>query len=157
MLPTVKLDIDIVRYNEALGKEEKGTNEKREDDLLKRFPPTAEITLDKPAVVIDNGGRYILWYLPEVISQLFQVCYDHNDGHRPYILTIFKADMFSATAGMRNELKHSIATSRPGKKHPNWRIDDDHFFPTIHPSLTPGCINVSPCWFKLGREVSRLL
>jgi len=82
-ITAVKLDIDIVRYNEALNKEEKGTNDEREDDLLRRFPPAAQVTLDTPAVVVDNGGRYLLWYLPDGINGFFQVF--HTILPRPHV------------------------------------------------------------------------
>jgi len=81
-ITAVKLNIDIVRYNKALNKEEKGTNDEREDDLLRRFPPAAQVTLDMPAIVVDNGGRYLLWYLPNGISGFFQVfCTQFYLGH----------------------------------------------------------------------------
>lgn len=72
-LHAVKLGFDILRYNDALGKNESGTNEAREEDLLKRFPPPADFTLRKPAILIDAGGRQILWYLPCAISRPLQV------------------------------------------------------------------------------------
>jgi hypothetical protein len=55
----VKLGVDIIRYNEALGKNELSTNEACKQDVLKRFPPSADLTLTKPAMLIDAGGRQI--------------------------------------------------------------------------------------------------
>jgi hypothetical protein len=73
MKHAVKLGVDIIRYNEALGRNESGTNDTREQDLLNRFPPSTQLTLTKPAVLVDAGGRQILWYLPCAISHPLQV------------------------------------------------------------------------------------
>ncbi|OJA18255.1 hypothetical protein AZE42_13245 [Rhizopogon vesiculosus] len=56
----------------ALQRNESGTNDTRKQDLLNRFPPSTQLALTKPAVLIDAGGRQILWYLPCVISRPLQ-------------------------------------------------------------------------------------
>jgi hypothetical protein len=149
----VKLGVDIVRYNEALGKNEPGTNEAREQDLLKRFPPSADITLTKPALLIDAGGRQILWYLPCAMSCPLQVR-PSDFSHTWRCLMPHQADMYAATARMSDRLKNgmSVGTVR-SRKGGNWRIHPPNFYPASDPSLAPGCINISPCWFQQGREV----
>lgn len=77
----VKLDIDIVRYNEALSKRESGMNDAQEQALLTRFPPPKKILLVRPSVVIDSGYRIILWYLPDAISPWVQVGFSVVDRH----------------------------------------------------------------------------
>jgi len=64
----------MVRYNESLDKFESGRNEKREATLLQKFPPTDEMLLTEPAVILDSGGRIIVWYLPGAISSMIMVC-----------------------------------------------------------------------------------
>ncbi|KAG1897294.1 uncharacterized protein F5891DRAFT_982687 [Suillus fuscotomentosus] len=68
----VKLDIDIIRYNEALAKQESGLNDAREEALLAKFPPAERMFLDSPSVVIDAGYRIILWYLPVGMGDLLR-------------------------------------------------------------------------------------
>jgi hypothetical protein len=70
---SVKLDIDVIRYNEALTKHESRLNDAREDELLVKFPPTERMFLDRPSVVIDSGYRIILWYLPAALNWSMQV------------------------------------------------------------------------------------
>jgi hypothetical protein len=67
------LEFDLIRYNEALNKAESGIDSPREDALAAKFPPPCDIILTQPAVVIDAGGRIILWYLPGAISDSMQV------------------------------------------------------------------------------------
>ncbi|KAG1724930.1 hypothetical protein EDB19DRAFT_1915322 [Suillus lakei] len=56
---TIRLKIDMVRYNDALDKDESGQSETREENLFNRFPPDEECFLTTPSVVIDSGGRII--------------------------------------------------------------------------------------------------
>ncbi|KAG1900009.1 uncharacterized protein F5891DRAFT_953041 [Suillus fuscotomentosus] len=35
-----------------------------------------------------------------------------------------------------------------------WRTDRSYFYLTETPGVSPGCINVSPCWFQQGHEVN---
>jgi hypothetical protein len=76
----VRLDIDIIRYNEALDKNESGLNENREQSLLKKFPPSELFFLNSPAVILDAGGRTIVWYLPGAITDLIQVLWSIHPG-----------------------------------------------------------------------------
>lgn len=63
----------MVRYNESLDKFESGRNEKREASLLKKFPPEHYMLLTDPAVILDSGGRIIVWYLPGAMSNMIMV------------------------------------------------------------------------------------
>jgi hypothetical protein len=63
----------MVRYNESLDKSESGRNEKREDILLKQFPPQEQLILTTPNVIIDSGGRLIVWYLPGAMTGMIMV------------------------------------------------------------------------------------
>ncbi|KAG2739733.1 hypothetical protein P692DRAFT_20881428 [Suillus brevipes Sb2] len=63
----VRLKIDMVRYNDALDKDESGRSETREENLFNRFPPEEERFLTTPSVVIDSGSRIIVWYLPGAV------------------------------------------------------------------------------------------
>ncbi|KAG1901804.1 uncharacterized protein F5891DRAFT_1187281 [Suillus fuscotomentosus] len=111
----IKLDIDIIRYNQ--------------------FPPAERILLDHPLVVIDAGCRIILWYLPGALNWSLQ------------------RDMFTATVGMGKLLQQSMTTSKISTgKTTKWRTNTSYFHPSKEPSLIPGCINLSPCWFQQGHE-----
>jgi len=69
---SVHLEVDLIRYNEALDKNQSGQNERQEISLLERFPPV-DMQVDQPSVFIDAGGRVLLWYLPGAISNLIRV------------------------------------------------------------------------------------
>lgn len=149
----VKLDIDIIRYNEALTKRESGLNDAREEALLAKFPPTERILLDRPSVVIDAGCRIILWYLPGALNWSLQVSL--GTQRCPITLTDNKKrDMFTATVGMGKLLQQSMTTSKTSTgKTTKWRTNTSYFHPSKEPGLIPGCINLSPCWFQQGHEV----
>ena len=69
----VRLNIDLIRYNEALDKHQSGLNEKLEQTLFEKFPPSFEMIIDVPCVFIDAGGRVLLWYLPGAINDMIRV------------------------------------------------------------------------------------
>ncbi|KAG2057283.1 hypothetical protein BDR06DRAFT_878268 [Suillus hirtellus] len=126
----VKLDIDIIQYNEALTKQELGLNDAHEEALLAKFPPAKRILLDCPSVVIDAGCRIILWYLPGALNWSLQVI------------------------GMGKLLQQSMTTSKTStRKMMKWRTNTSYFHPSKEPSLIPGCIDLLPCWFQQGHEV----
>jgi hypothetical protein len=65
-----------------------------------------------------------------------------------------QADMYAATARMGDRLKNSISERKVASgKGGNWRTNQSNFYAASDRSLTPGCINISPCWFQQGREV----
>jgi hypothetical protein len=72
-LHKVQLNIDIVRYNDTLDKDESGQNEKQEEMLFNRFPPEEEYFLTAPSVVIDSGGRIMVWYMPGALTAMMMV------------------------------------------------------------------------------------
>ncbi|KAG1771385.1 hypothetical protein EV702DRAFT_1049007 [Suillus placidus] len=107
-----------------------GMNDAQEEALLAKFPPTEIITLDHPSMVIDSGYRIILWYI--------------LDGLSPWV----QNNMYMATIAMGDLLKKSITN----RKSSNWRVHGSDFQPAEVPELTPGCINIAPCWFQQGHE-----
>jgi hypothetical protein len=150
----VKLDIDVIRYNEALAKRESGLNDSHEEALLAKFPPAKRLVLDRPSVVIDSGYRIILWYLPGALHWSLQVgtglCWNFT-----ILIRRRQRDMYNATIGMGNLLKQSITTGKTSTgQSSKWRTHSSNFYAAQEPQLTPGCINISPCWFQQGHEVS---
>ncbi|KAG1887850.1 hypothetical protein F4604DRAFT_1501842, partial [Suillus subluteus] len=91
--------------------------------------------LEKPLVILDSAGHIILWYLPDAIS--------------PWI----QAEMEDATIGMGSLLMKSMTSGLDTQ----WRTFPGNFHASDRCQLTPGCINLAPCWFMQGREVSLLL
>jgi len=61
--------------------------------------------------------------------------------------------MYSATIKMGDELRHSTTTSKEAHR----RTDKDNFYQAEDLHLSPGCIDISPCWFQQGREVCHML
>ncbi|KAG1775260.1 hypothetical protein EV702DRAFT_1199580 [Suillus placidus] len=126
----IQLDLDMIRYNEALHKCSNGMVATHEDSLLKKFPHGQECLLDKPSIILDLAGRIILWYLPDAIS--------------PWI----QAKMEEATIGMGPLLTKSMS-SAPDTQ---WRTFPGHFHASDCHRLTSGCINLAPYWFQQGQE-----
>ncbi|KAG1852526.1 hypothetical protein F4604DRAFT_1686629 [Suillus subluteus] len=121
----------MIRYNKALDKRSTGRITKHEEALLEKFPHGSQQLLNKPSVLVDSGGHIILWYLPDAIS--------------PWI----QAKMEEATVSMGYLLK----TSMTGGEETKWRTFPEYFHMSDWRPLTPGCINIAPCWFQQGREV----
>ncbi|KAG2098274.1 uncharacterized protein F5147DRAFT_777769 [Suillus discolor] len=127
-LHPIQLDLDMIRYNEALNKRSTRRINKHEDTLLQRFPHGSHQLLDKPTVLLDSGGRIVLWYLPDAIS--------------PWI----QAEMEEATISMGHLLKNSMT----GGEETKWHTFPGNFYKSDQRPLTPGCINIAPCWFQQG-------
>ncbi|KAG1892839.1 uncharacterized protein F5891DRAFT_986360 [Suillus fuscotomentosus] len=89
-----------------------------------------QVVLRTPSVIIDSGGRIIVWYLPGAMTGM--------------IMT----DMQSATNSIGHLLNDSITT----RKATEWRTHESNFYPSPDGKITPGCINISPAWFQQGRE-----
>ncbi|KAG2132111.1 hypothetical protein DEU56DRAFT_757444 [Suillus clintonianus] len=142
----IQLNFDMIRYHEALDRRSSGRIAKHEEALLQKFPNPPDQLLVKPSVLVDSGGRIILWYLPDAISPWIQAS--------PFIFYYRPADMEEATAGMSFLLKKSMSSAQ----QTNWRTYAGHFhlgnqsLVGDRPPVTPGCINVAPCWFHQGRE-----
>ncbi|KAG1866110.1 hypothetical protein F4604DRAFT_1928112 [Suillus subluteus] len=126
----IQLDLDMIRYNEALHKRSTGMVATHEDSLLEKFPHGPERLLEKPSVILDSAGRIILWYLPDAIS--------------PWI----QAEMEDATIGMGSLLMKSMTSGLDTQ----WRTFPGSFHVSDRHQLTPGCINLAPCWFMQGWE-----
>ncbi|KAG2103726.1 uncharacterized protein F5147DRAFT_775850 [Suillus discolor] len=124
----VTINLDMVRYSEALQMQEKGLKPGREEFLLARYPPDCEIILERPAVVLDKFGLIVLWYLPGAIDDAIQ------------------NNMLVATMMMSSLLGKSIARSSANN---TWCTHQSNFQPSEN-GLTPGCINLSPAWFLQG-------
>ncbi|KIJ12099.1 hypothetical protein PAXINDRAFT_83472 [Paxillus involutus ATCC 200175] len=70
---TATIDIDSKRLANALSPKDYGTKQKREDELLHRFPTSPLPYIMKPSVLVDNGGVILAWSLPGVLSPDIQV------------------------------------------------------------------------------------
>ncbi|KAG2094194.1 uncharacterized protein F5147DRAFT_779046 [Suillus discolor] len=90
----VHLKIDMVRYNDTLDKDESGRSEKREEVLFNKFPPEEEHFLTTPSVIIDSGGRIIVWYLPGALTAMMMkhgfLNLDPEDGFLPEVSAALK-------------------------------------------------------------------
>lgn len=71
----VHVEMDIVRYAEALAQGESGISNEREESLLRRFPPGngGTVYLERPAIVVGTEGTILLWYLPGALTPTMQV------------------------------------------------------------------------------------
>ncbi|KAG1831816.1 hypothetical protein EV424DRAFT_1534070 [Suillus variegatus] len=71
-LNPVTINFNMTRYSEVLQKQERGVNPRHEEFLLTRYPPDCEIILKHPAVVLNEFGLIVLWYLPRAIDAAIQ-------------------------------------------------------------------------------------
>ncbi|KAG0693024.1 hypothetical protein DFH29DRAFT_881794 [Suillus ampliporus] len=143
----IQLDLDMIRYNEVLNKCSTRRITKHEEALLHKFPYSSKQLLDKPLVLVDSGGCIILWYLPDTISLWIQVrlCIV---TYEPTFTLSQQAKMEEATVSMGYLLKKSMTSGQQTK----WRTFSGYFHMSDCRPLTPGCINIAPCWFQQGQE-----
>ncbi|KIJ08280.1 hypothetical protein PAXINDRAFT_18576 [Paxillus involutus ATCC 200175] len=141
---TATIDIDSKRLANALFPKDYGTKQKREDELLRRFPTLPLPYIMKPSVLVDNGGVILAWSLAGVLSPDIQVC--------PFLRWLFL--LLTSQALMWNSLSHingMLAKSTVGaSSRSNWRNTEAHFKDTD----LEGCLNFSPGWFQQGRSIS---
>ena len=52
---------------------EPGSNLDREAQLVKNFPSSITGLVDKPAIILGEGGTIVLWYIPGAIARSTQV------------------------------------------------------------------------------------
>ncbi|KAG1794026.1 hypothetical protein EV424DRAFT_1548134 [Suillus variegatus] len=123
---SVTINFDMVRYSDTLHMQESSINPRHEQSLLERFPPVAQLMLERPTVVLDKFGLIVLWYLPGAINDTTQ------------------NDMMVATKMMSDHLEKSV--SRTAAKKEKWHTQGSNSQPSEN-GLTPGCINLSPGWF----------
>ncbi|KAG2075577.1 hypothetical protein BDR04DRAFT_1114745 [Suillus decipiens] len=116
--------------NSTLDKCSNGRVAKHEEGLLQKISHQSELWLEKPLVILDLAGHTILWYLPNAIS--------------PWI----QAKVEEATIGIGSLLKKSMTSGTDTQ----WRTFPRNFHTSNHHRLTPGCINLAPCWFQQGQE-----
>lgn len=71
ILPTVIANFDIDRLGDKVknsrikdGEVDNPSN----DNLAKFFPPTTLGVIEYPSTVVDEHGRIILWYLPDILA-----------------------------------------------------------------------------------------
>ncbi|KAG2085104.1 uncharacterized protein F5147DRAFT_782212 [Suillus discolor] len=143
----IKLDIDVIQYNEALTKRESGLNDAHEEALLAKFPPAKPMLLDRPSVVIDAGCRIILWYLPGALNWSLQ------------------CDMFTATKDGEMENNHVELSPRTR----TWSNSQVHQYFTLlvstghecqgPPPQNPldGCIPEVSATLKSDRSLSSII
>lgn len=62
-----------MRLAESLSAKESGLNLDREARLLDAHPPCLSGYLDKPGIILGEGGTIALWYLPGAIGRQMQV------------------------------------------------------------------------------------
>jgi hypothetical protein len=139
----------MIWYNEALNKCSNGRIAKYEEALLQKFPHRLEQLLEQPSVILDTAGCIILWYLPDAISPWIQVSlFVMTDwpAHWPTL----QAKIEEATISMGSLLQKSMT----GGMDTKWRIFLGNSHTSDWQQLTPGCINLAPCWFQQGWEVS---
>ena len=53
---------------------ESGTKLEKEVQLLAKYPSLLSGYIDRPTVILDEGGTIAVWYLPGAVSRTMQVC-----------------------------------------------------------------------------------
>ncbi|KIM57857.1 hypothetical protein SCLCIDRAFT_28492 [Scleroderma citrinum Foug A] len=65
--------VDLVRLSESLAAMEPGTNVEREKVFVMKISPAFSGLVDKPTIILGEGGTVALWYLPGALAQPMQV------------------------------------------------------------------------------------
>ena len=76
MMMLVVIPWDAVRYCDRLSIHENGSNETREELILKAYPPPSaksDKIMDAPGIIVDMHSVILAWYLPEVLPMERQV------------------------------------------------------------------------------------
>lgn len=77
MLPSVTAKFDIDRLSDKVKNSRVGGGEAAtasNGNLAKFFPPTALGVIEYPSTVVDEHGRIIVWYLPDILAPFRVVC-----------------------------------------------------------------------------------
>lgn len=73
---TVGVSWDAEEYTAALSARPTSMNAEQERKLEKRFlPDYHDLLLTEPAIIHDNKGRILLWFLPRALTSQRRVCY----------------------------------------------------------------------------------
>ncbi|KAF7984919.1 hypothetical protein HWV62_9819, partial [Athelia sp. TMB] len=103
------------------------------DPLGKFFTPTGLGVIDMPATVLDQHGRIILWYLPDIVA--------------PFRIAAFNLSI----RGLKQPLRSSMQESNANRKGTTWRHANYHA-PADGGLFGAGTLNLSPGWFQQGHE-----
>jgi hypothetical protein len=69
-------DWDAQRYDASLPKKPTGRNEPDEERMTQRYPLDDEYKdrlISEPAIIVDQHGRIVAWYLPGALAKSRQV------------------------------------------------------------------------------------
>ena len=69
----VDTGVDLVRLSESLAAMEPGTNVEREKVFVTKISPAFSGLVDKPTIILGEGGTVALWYLTGALAQPMQV------------------------------------------------------------------------------------
>ena len=70
----VQSGIDLIGLAGALSPRESGTKLEKEAQLLTEYPSLLSGYIDRPTVILGEGGTIAVWYLPGAVSRAMQVC-----------------------------------------------------------------------------------
>ena len=70
----VQTGIDFIWLVEALSPREYGIKSEKEAQLLTAHPSLLSGYIDRPTVILGEGGTISVWYLPGAVSRAMQVC-----------------------------------------------------------------------------------
>ncbi|KAG2111108.1 hypothetical protein DEU56DRAFT_762241 [Suillus clintonianus] len=109
-----------------------GVPSTQKEKLRKYFPMTVLGRISEPAMIVDNHGKILVWYLPNILS-----------GSRVDLMN-------TATMDLRGYLLKSIPVGKSDKK-PSWRSEGFRV-PEGGGTFGAGRLTVSPAYFMQRRE-----
>ena len=162
---TVVIDWDVTVF---LHRVAKTTNLKAGDPDAPSLPQPEQDAIDKflgshrrlgyfdiPTILLDNDGRIVCWFLPDLIDPSRVVGLDLICQWTILLTSdcslIPKQWVNEAIVGLNSILLKGQAKDDKSNKS-NWRTNDVFRKPSQANLFTPGCVDFSPAWFAQGHD-----
>jgi len=110
--------------------------------LSRDFPSPGLGSIEKPAVVVDQNGINVLFYLPGIMPVALVV--RHTILSWWHDLTVLQEQAEMAAKDLEQEAQKNVSANGP------WRTNRANFQEHPGQSLSPGCIDMSPGYYAQG-------
>jgi hypothetical protein len=126
---------------------------KSRDKRRVRYPNPNFGAMSEPCILVDTKGRIVLWYLPGLLSKK-QMVRVFIFKMKFYWTEMLQSDVRKGTVAIGPLLKKSVASEKPNKPAPNWRIHMRNFVKKSRTHFCePGSVTFSAGWLGQGHTV----
>lgn len=120
----------------------------RETRLRERYPVPEDVLLEDACIIVDLHGKILCWYLPTLLNSNRQVSGPLIYNARS-IFTWYQEIIWTAILQMESRFPGST-----GQDGHSWRRNPENYKTPGTCIPHPGTVDLSPCWFQQGRDVS---